>query len=130
MDQDPLAQDHDPHAKDLSIPKSERTLAMIMHLSAISGYLFLPFGNVIIPLIIWLMKKDESAFIDHQGREIINFQLSMLFYFAISAVLIVVLIGFVLIGILYVYAILVTIVAAVRVSDGVRFRYPATIRLI
>ena len=59
--------------------KNEKTLAALTHLSALSQY-FIPFGNFIFPIIIWSSKKDKSEFIDDQGKQVINFQLSILIY--------------------------------------------------
>ena len=113
-----------------AISKDERTWAMLSHLSALVGYAVIPFGNILAPLIIWLIKKDQSWFVDDQAKEALNFQISVTIYAAISAVLIIILIGFVLLGILYVLGIVLSIVAAVKANDGVQYRYPLTIRLV
>ncbi len=109
--------------------KDARNWAMICHLSALSGY-FIPLGNVLGPLIIWAIKKDEYAFVDEQGKEAINFQLSMSIAYLISIVLVFVLIGFLMLGILAVYALVMIIIASIKTNDGVDFRYPHVIRFI
>ena len=53
--------------------------ASVMHLSSLSQY-FIPFGNFIFPIIIWASSKDKSEFVDEQGKEVINFQLSLFIY--------------------------------------------------
>jgi len=58
---------------------NERNLAAFTHLSTLTQYIF-PFGNYIFPIIIWSSKKDKSEFIDHNGKQALNFQLSMLVY--------------------------------------------------
>lgn len=58
---------------------SEKTTAAITHLSALTKY-FIPFGNFIFPIIIWSCKKEKSEFIDYHGKQVINFQLSLLLY--------------------------------------------------
>lgn len=63
---------------DTTITKNQKNTAMLTHLSAFSKYFF-PFGNIIIPLIVWSSKK-EDAFIEHHGRQAVNFQLSLLLY--------------------------------------------------
>ena len=108
--------------------KDARNWAMICHLSALSGY-FIPLGNVL-GLIIWAIKKDEHAFVDEQGKEAINFQLSMSIAYLISIVLVFVLIGFLMLGILAVYALVMIIIASIKTNDGVDFRYPYIIRFI
>ena len=102
---------------------------MIYHLSALSGY-FIPLGNLLGPLIIWAIKKDEFAFVDQQGKEAINFQLSMTIAYLISCVLILLVIGVFLLGILAVYALVMIIIASIKTNDGVDFRYPNSIRFI
>ena len=107
----------------------ERTWGLIVHLSALAGFV-VPFGHIIGPLVIWLIKKDESPFVDDQGKESINFQISMTLYGVVAAVLILVVIGiFLLIGI-GILDIVLVIVAAVKANAGEKFRYPLTIRFI
>ena len=84
------------------IEKDARTWAMVCHLSALSGY-FIPLGNILGPLIVWAIKKDEFAFVEAQGKEAINFQLSMTVAYLISIVLCLVFIGFILLGALTIY---------------------------
>lgn len=112
-----------------SISKDERMWGMFCHLIAFSGFI-IPFGSILGPLIIWLIKKDEMPFVDDQGKESLNFQLTMLIAFIISALLMLVLIGFVMIGILFIYEIVVIIIAAIKANDGVRYRYPYVVRFI
>jgi len=58
---------------------NEKNTGALLHLSAMSQY-FVPFGNFIFPIIIWGVAKKDSAFVDHQGRQAINFQLSIFLY--------------------------------------------------
>ena len=102
-----------------------RTWAMVCHLSALLG--FLPFLHIVAPLVVWLMKRDEHPFIDDQGKEAVNFQISMTIYF--------VLLCFSLIGIPIAIAlplvnIVMIIIAVIKVSGGETYRYPLTLRLI
>ncbi|XLS27777.1 DUF4870 domain-containing protein [Flavobacteriaceae bacterium M23B6Z8] len=64
---------------DSSITKNQKTVATITHLSTFSKYFF-PFGNFIIPLILWLSNKNESSFVDYNGKQVLNFQISILLY--------------------------------------------------
>jgi uncharacterized Tic20 family protein len=75
-------------------------------------------------LIIWLIKKDDSSFIDDQGKEALNFNLSVLIAALVTAVTC---IGPFVIGII---ALVYSIIAAVEVNKGVNYRYPYTIRMI
>lgn len=109
--------------------KDERLWGMLCHLLAFSGYI-IPFGNVLAPLIIWMIKKDEMPFVNDQGKESLNFQLTMLIAVIVSAILIFVVIGFLLLGVLVIYQIVVVIMASIKANEGVRYRYPYTIRFI
>lgn len=102
--------------------KDDTSLAMACHLLGLMGFLG--------PLIIWLIKKDESELIDKHGRESLNFQLSIMIYFFISAMLTVVLIGFLLAPLVMIFDYVLVIVAAVRVNNGEDFQYPLSLRLI
>lgn len=110
-------------------PADERTFAMFCHLGALSGFV-LPLGNIIVPLILWLIKKDESSFVDVHGRESLNFQISILIYTVISAFLIFVIIGFFLLAMVWLFNVIAVIIAAVRANNHDEFRYPLSIRLI
>ena len=107
--------------------KDARNWAMICHLSGLAGY-FCPLGNVLGPLIVWAIKKDEYGFVDEQGKEAINFQLSMTIAYVISIILCFVVIGFFLLAILAVYSLVMIIIASIKTNDGVDFRYPHVIR--
>jgi hypothetical protein len=58
---------------------TEKNIATFTHLSTITQY-FIPFGNYIFPIILWSTKKNESEFVDHHGKQVLNFQLSLLLY--------------------------------------------------
>jgi len=109
--------------------KEERNWGMFCHLAALAGFI-VPFGNVIGPLIIWLIKKDESAFVDDQGKESLNFQISFTIYALVAALLIIVVIGIVLLIALGVLMLILVIVAAIKASNGEHYRYPMSIRFI
>jgi uncharacterized Tic20 family protein len=109
--------------------KNSTTWAMFCHLSGFAGFLF-PFGNIIAPLIIWGLKRHDSPYIDSQGKEAINFQISMVIYYAIAALLILVLVGLIIISVLAIFQIIVMIIAAVDAAQGRDFRYPLSIRFI
>jgi len=111
------------------VSKDERTWGMLCHLAAFSGFI-IPLGNVLGPLVIWLIKKDEMPFVNDQGKESLNFQLTMMIALIISAILVVVLIGFALLAILAVFQIIVLIIATIKANEGVRYRYPYAIRFI
>ncbi len=111
----------DPVAQGTS--NDDRNLAMLAHLLGIvSGFIG--------ALIIWLIKKDQSAFIDEQGKEALNFQITILIGFVIAGVLTVILIGALLMPVLLVANLVFCIIAAVAVSKGEHYKYPIAIRLL
>ena len=113
-----------------TLTRDERNWAMLSHLLALVGYVAVPFGNVIAPLIIYLVKKDESPFVADQARESLNFQISVCIYALISGVLVLILIGLLLLAVVGVAGIVLTIIASVKAANGVAYRYPLTLRLI
>ena len=115
------------------INKEQRTWAMIAHLSAFAMYLT-GIGHLLGPLIIWLAKRDGNPFVDDQGKEALNFQITVTLYYAAAIILIFTLIG-AIIGIpaviaIGVFQIVCMIIATIKASDGVAFRYPLTLRLL
>src|SRR6186713_2321224 len=107
-----------------------RTWCALCHASALLG-VFLHFpGHLLAPLIVWLMKRDESPEIDAHGKEAVNFQISMLIYNAIAAVFCLILIGFFFLAVLWVLNAVFVIIASVQASEGKFYRYPFTIRFI
>lgn len=107
----------------------ERNWALFAHLSGFAGFL-VPLGNVIAPLVIWLLKKNDMPFVADQAREALNFQITVLIAAVISGLLTMILIGFVLLFLLGVYWLVMIIIATVRASEGKTFRYPFTLRLV
>jgi uncharacterized protein len=106
-----------------------RTWGMVAHLSSLVG-LFIPFGNFAGPLIVWLMKKDQMPFVDDQGKESVNFQITVTIAALVAGLTICIGIGFVLLPIVAVAAIVMAIIAGIKANEGVRYRYPFTLRLI
>jgi uncharacterized Tic20 family protein len=125
----------------------EKNSAMFAHLASFGSLVF-PFGNIIGPMIVWLVKKDQSEFVDEHGKESLNFQITY-------TIIILVLVGlgagsaissglhdsgggiaisiilFVILIIVYaLIALVLVIIAAVKASKGEMFRYPMSIRFI
>ncbi|GBD94995.1 hypothetical protein BMS3Abin05_02612 [bacterium BMS3Abin05] len=112
------------------IDKDETMWAMFCHLATFAG-LIVPFiGNIAGPLLIWLLKRDEYPLVEDQGKEALNFQISMTLYFVVSIILIFVVIGIFLLLALFVFDVIATIIAMVKASEGVKYRYPMSLRLI
>lgn len=109
--------------------KDERMWGMLCHLSALAGFI-IPFGNIIGPLIVYSMKKDEYPFVVDQGKESLNFQISVLIYIVLSFVLLILVVGLIFLLIIPLLSIILTVVASVRANDGEYYRYPFCIRFI
>lgn len=109
--------------------RDERTWGMLCHLAALAGYI-IPLGNIIGPLVIWLIKKDEYPFVNEQGKASLNFQISMLIYVIISTILCLILIGIPLLLAAAVVNIIMIILASVNANEGKSFKYPLSIPFI
>lgn len=109
--------------------KDARLWGMLCHLAGLAGFAF-PVGNVILPLIFWQIKKDDFPFVDDNGKEAVNFQISMTLYALISIPLFAVCIGPILLATVGIVDVVLLIIAAVKTNSGQSYRYPLTIRLI
>jgi uncharacterized Tic20 family protein len=107
-----------------------RTWVVLCHASALLGLFFHFLGHLLGPLIVWLAKRGDSAEIDAHGKESLNFQISMLIYDAIAAILCLALIGIPILIALWILNTVLVIIASVKASEGKFYRYPFTIRLI
>ncbi len=112
----------------LSTSPNDRMWAMLCHLGTLAT--FFPFANVILPLLIWSMKKEDSPFINDQGKEALNFQITIMIGYAICIPLFFLFIGIPLIAALGIYHIVFSIVAAIKSNEGLAYRYPFALRLI
>jgi hypothetical protein len=110
-------------------PQEERTWAMAAHLSSILG-VWVFFLGAVGPLVVMLTQGPRSPYVRAQSVEALNFNISVLIYSVIAWILVVVLIGFIALGALFVFQIVFTIIAAVKTSNGEPYRYPLTIRLV
>lgn len=117
------------NAPSSSLSQEDRNWGMIAHLSSLSG-LIIPFGSILGPLIVYLVKRDQSAFATDCAREALNFNITVAIGFLIGLCLSLVFIGIPLMVALFVAWLVLTIIAAVRASEGTQYRYPATIRFV
>ncbi|VAX01542.1 hypothetical protein MNBD_GAMMA22-1993 [hydrothermal vent metagenome] len=120
----------DSNTKELETNSEHRNWAMACHLSTFAMYLMIPFANMLGPLIIWLIKKDEMPFVNDQGKEVLNFQITMTLAGFICFILSFVVIGFFLFIILGIFVFVITIIAAIKTNNGEYYRYPINLRLI
>lgn len=111
------------------INSEEQTFSMLCHLSALSG-MIIPFGHIIGPLVFWLIKKDQFSEVDRQGKEALNFQISMTIWMFLSGILVIIVIGLFALIALGVLDLVITIVAAVKSNNGERFKYPLSLEIL
>jgi uncharacterized Tic20 family protein len=101
----------------------EKTMAILSHiLCIVAGF--------IAPLIIYLVKKDESPYVRAHARESLNFQLTMVLAYFVSALLIFVLIGILLIWVLIIANLVLVVIATIRASEGKLYKYPFSIKFV
>jgi len=112
------------------VNKDARMWAMICHLAGLAGLVVPVIGCIIGPLIVWQIKKEEFPFVDEQGKEAVNFQISMLIYGVVAALLIFACIGTVLLPAVAIFDLIFLLIAAVKTNDGQHYRYPLTIRFV
>ena len=103
--------------------------AMFCHFAAFLG-LVIPFGNLLGPLIVWQIKKDLDPFVDAQGKEALNFQISVALAALLCFLLMVVVIGFPLLLLVSIAALVLTIIAGIKANEGQAYRYPFAWRLV
>lgn len=115
------------------ITPTDHNWGAMAHLLTFVGFI-IPFGNLLAPFVVYLVKKDESSFIKDQAIEALNFQITVTIAYLVCILAIFTIIGipFAVLGflVLCVGDIVLTIIAAIKASDGERYRYPFAIRLI
>ncbi|WP_414637004.1 DUF4870 domain-containing protein [Arenimonas sp.] len=102
---------------------------MVAHLASLAG-LIIPLGNIVGPLVVWLIKKDTMPFVDDQGKEALNFNITVFIAALVSGVLTLVLIGILMLLVVGLGWLILTIIAALKANEGTAYRYPFTLRLI
>ncbi len=107
----------------VAVSKDARTMALLAHLLGI-------FSSFLVPLIIYLIKKDEDKFIEDQSKEALNFQITIMIGWFVAFALTFIAIGVILFPVLMIGNFVLGIIAALKANDGVAYRYPLTIRLV
>lgn len=112
------------------VSKDSKNLGMLCHLLSFSAF-FTGLGAILGPLILWLIKKDQDAFVDEHGKEAVNFNITILICAVISAILIPVFgLGILLLLATSIFWFVMTIIASLKASKGESYKYPICIRLI
>ena len=112
-----------------SIGSEERTWAVLAHAGGFLGIL-VPFGNILGPLLIWAIKKDEHPFVAANGRNAVNFQVTWTIILIVAALSVFVLIGFILVPLVMLAWLIFVVIAIVRASENEVYEYPLTIDFI
>jgi len=121
-----------PEQESKEVNKDARMWAMFCHLGGLAALLpILPLvGGIIAPLIIWQIKKEEHTFVDEQGKEAVNFQISILIYEIVAGLLIFACVGAFLLPAVIIFDVVFFVIAAIKANNGFHYRYPLCIRFI
>ena len=109
--------------------KDENSLGILCHLLALTTFI-VPFGNVLGPLVLWLIKRGSSPYLDEVGKEAVNFNISWLIYGVVAGLSLFVVIGLLLLPLVALVWLILVVVASIKASEGKIYRYPLTIRFI
>jgi uncharacterized Tic20 family protein len=110
--------------------ENERTWGMLAHLSALAGLVMPLVGNVLGPLAVLIARRDESAFVSAHVKEALNFNITVAMAAVLCAVLSLVFIGLLLGTALFIAWLVMTLIAAIRASEGAPYRYPLSVRFV
>jgi uncharacterized Tic20 family protein len=111
------------------VDDEERTWGILAHAGGFAG-LAVPFGNVVAPLVVWLVKRDESRFVDENGIRALNFQLTWSVILLVTALSVLVGVGLVLFPLAMLAWLILTVVGTVRAADDEVYDYPLTIGFV
>lgn len=109
----------------------EQQWAMFAHLAGLVMFIGIPFGNILGPVVVWMIKKDQFPYVDQEGKESINFGISMTLYYIVGAAgLFCFGIGLVVLPILGLAELVLRIIGSIQANTGSGYSYPLTLRLI
>ena len=119
-----------PSSTPQALTQEDRTWGMIGHLSALALFIAPFLGGMLGPLIVWLVKRDTSAFAGEAAKEALNFNITVVIGYAICGLFVFLFIGILMMIALWVYWLVLTIIAGVKANEGVQYRYPVSIRFV
>jgi hypothetical protein len=125
-----MSESSDTPAPSAAPTENERTWGMLAHLSALAGVVVWLLGCVLGPLAVYLSRRDQSQFVADHAREALNFNITVALAAIVCMALMVVFVGFILGTALFVGWLVLTLIAAIRASEGERYRYPVSLRLV
>lgn len=110
--------------------KDDRLWGMLCHLSALAAVFGIPMLNILGPLVVWLLKKNTSAFVDEQGKCALNFQITVTIALLVCIPLMFVVIGIPLMIAIGIADLVFVIIASIKVNQGESYKYPYSLNLI
>ena len=110
--------------------ETDRTWAMLAHLSALAGLVVWLVGCVLGPLAVWISRRYQSAFVAEHAREALNFNITVVLAALVCMLLMLVFVGFILGAALFIAWLVLTLIAAIKASEGAVYRYPVSLRLV
>jgi len=113
-----------------ALTPEDRTWGMLAHFAALAFLILPPIGGIIGPLVVWLAKREHSAFTAEAGKEALNFNITVVLGYAVCAIFAAIFIGFLLALALWLYWLVMTLVAGIKASEGVHYRYPIALRIV
>jgi uncharacterized protein len=120
----------DPVTDPAALPTpDERTWGMVAHLSGLAGFV-LPFGNILGPLVVWLVKREHSVFVAVEAKEALNFNITIAIGGVVCLMLFLLSIGVLFAALLVLFWLVMIIIAALKANEGIAYRYPFTLRLV
>lgn len=129
---DEAAPGEDPGAEtdsEYDVSSDERTWGILTHAAAFAGFA-VPLGNILGPLLVWLIKKDESRFVDANGKQALNFQITWTIFIVIALLTLLIGIGLLLVPIVMLAWLVLVVLAMIRASEEQVYDYPLTIDLV
>lgn len=118
-----------PLIEDGEVTKDDKQWGMLSHLGTFLGTL-IPFANFLVPFIIWQTYKDDSDFVSDHAKESLNFQLSLIIYYIVAGISVLVLIGIALLPLVYALSMIFPIIASIKTYEGKKYQYPFIIRFV
>lgn len=126
---EPIDSGPDGDTVEYDVSSSDRTWGILVHAAAFVGFV-IPFGNILAPLIIWAIKKDGSQFVDDNGKQAINFQITWTVLLFLVGLTIFLVIGLVLVPLVALAWVILVVIAIIRASNDQVYDYPLTLDLI
>lgn len=111
------------------VSSDDQTWGIITHAAAFVGFV-IPLGNILGPLVVWAIKKDESRFVDENGKQVLNFQITWTIFLIVSGLTIFIVIGFLLLPLVALGWLILMIIGIIRASNDEVYDFPLTLDLI